>query len=113
MNGWHTGTESVSPEGNPLDIWVQIANVVVREALDPGGIYVPPDEAHRWLDALCDLAKNKANCNEYCIVKGGEGIMADEPLVVSVDRTPVVHDRTEVQLSDGATGDEGETNDGG
>ena len=39
--------------------------------------------------------------------------MPDDPLLVSVDRRPVVHDRTEVQLSDGATGDEGETNDGG
>jgi hypothetical protein len=40
--------------------------------------------------------------------------MADsENLVVKVTSTPVVQDRTEVQLSDGAVGDGGETNDGG
>jgi hypothetical protein len=33
-------------------------------------------------------------------------------LVVSVDRPPVVQDRTEVQLSDGAVGDTGENRDG-
>jgi hypothetical protein len=36
-----------------------------------------------------------------------------EGLVVSVNSTPIVQDRTEVQLSDGAQGDWGETNDGG
>jgi len=36
-----------------------------------------------------------------------------EPLVVSVERTPPVQDRTEMQWSDGGTGDSGETNDGG
>jgi hypothetical protein len=36
----------------------------------------------------------------------------EEELVVSVERKPVVHDRMEFSLSDGATGDEGETNDG-
>jgi hypothetical protein len=35
-----------------------------------------------------------------------------EHLLVSVENTPVVHDRTEFQLSDGAQGDSGETNDG-
>ena len=38
--------------------------------------------------------------------------MADDSLVQLVEQVKVVHDRTEVQLSDGATGDEGETNDG-
>jgi hypothetical protein len=33
-------------------------------------------------------------------------------LVVSVERPPVVQDRTEVQLSDGAVGDTGENRDG-
>jgi len=34
-----------------------------------------------------------------------------ESLVVSVESTPVVQDRTEVQLSDGGSGDWGENRD--
>ncbi len=36
-----------------------------------------------------------------------------ENLVLDMTSTPIVQDRTEVQLSDGAVGDSGETNDGG
>lgn len=36
---------------------------------------------------------------------------ASETLVVSVESKPVVHDRTEVQLSDGGAGDWGENHD--
>lgn len=41
--------------------------------------------------------------------------MADQAdsLIVGVSSTPVVQNRTEIQLSDGAVGDNGETNDGG
>ena len=34
-----------------------------------------------------------------------------EGLVLGVERTPIVQDRTEVQLSDGAQGDWGDTHD--
>jgi hypothetical protein len=34
-----------------------------------------------------------------------------ESLVLGVERTPIVQDRTEVQLSDGAQGDWGDTRD--
>lgn len=37
--------------------------------------------------------------------------MADTPVVV--ERVPAVQNRTEFNLSDGADGDSGETNDGG
>lgn len=33
------------------------------------------------------------------------------PLVRGVDRTPVIQDRTEVQISDGANGDSGDSRD--
>jgi hypothetical protein len=36
---------------------------------------------------------------------------APEDLVLGVERTPIVQDRTEVQLSDGAQGDWGDTRD--
>jgi hypothetical protein len=36
-----------------------------------------------------------------------------ENLVLGVTTTPIIQDRTEVQLSDGAVGDSGDTNDGG
>jgi hypothetical protein len=39
--------------------------------------------------------------------------MNDDQLLVTVEREDVVQDRTEFNLSDGATGDSGETNDGG
>jgi hypothetical protein len=39
--------------------------------------------------------------------------MAEDQTVVSVERNDVVQDRTEFNLPDGATGDSGETNDGG
>lgn len=40
-------------------------------------------------------------------------IMNDDQILVSVEREDVVQDRTEFNLSDGATGDSGESNDGG
>ena len=44
---------------SPLSVsdYVDLARFVVREALDPGGIYIPSEEVHHWLDALCDTAR--------------------------------------------------------
>lgn len=44
---------------SPLSVseYVDLAHLVLREALDPGGIYIPSTEARHWLDALCDTAK--------------------------------------------------------
>jgi hypothetical protein len=44
---------------SPLSVseYVDLARFVLREALDPGGIYIPSTEAYHWLDALCDTAK--------------------------------------------------------
>lgn len=45
------------PDRLSVSEYVDLARCVLREALDPGGIYIPSDEAHHWLDALCDTAK--------------------------------------------------------
>lgn len=86
---------------------VEIARAVILHALEPGGSCMPRSEVVRWLDALCFSAKVNVRLN------GGDHVPENESLVVSVTDTPGVHDRTEVQLSDGTIGDSGETNDGG
>lgn len=89
------------------EILVEIVRVVILQALDPNGSCMPRSEVERWLDALCYSAKVNIRLN------GGDHVPDNESLVVSITDNSGVHDRTEVQLSDGAVGDSGETNDGG
>jgi hypothetical protein len=89
-----------------LDAYVEVIGLVIRESFSSDEVKVPKSQAEQWLSGLCDLAKtNVKNVKEV--------IQMDIAPEVTVVRVPAVQNRTEFNLSDGTTGDSGETNDGG